>query len=296
MSADADIVRNALENLLHEHVPNADASGIDDIVVSYVSGVLEEVAMDEEEVDSAGMKDVITAYVPDFDAIPEDVVTTWVIGMVNEINEEKKKAKTSKDMTLDTLISSFPVETRKHQNSQSVSETSERSQKLSETSSGSEEQSSTNGDEQDEYSEGLATLLEMFPGTCNLEVQHCLASCGGDLEHATTLILQRQEQGIAIRSNCTKLMPGAKGNKNQVDDKEVRSSILNRYGFVDHDDDAREHRPVAPKWEGKKMVRYRDNKVVSLKGERYTEIKKDEATDMKKTYVHLKPGKQYRFH
>lgn len=297
MSADADIVRNALGNLLHEYAPKADASGIDDIVVSYVSGVLEEVAADEEEVDSAGMKDVITAYVPEFDVIPEDVVTTWVMDMVQGINEEKKKAKIQKDLTLDTLISSFPVETRKPQNSQSVSETSERSQKLSETSSGSEEHSSTNGDEQDEYTEGLATLLEMFPGTCNLEVQHCLASCGGDLEHATTLILQRQEQGIFIRATPNaKLVPGAKGNKNQVDDKEVRSSILNRYGFVDHDDDAREHRPVAPKWEGKKMVRYRDNKVVSLKGERYTEIKKEEGTDMKKTYVHLKPGKQYRFH
>lgn len=48
--------------------------------------------------------------------------------------------------------------------------------------------------------------------------------------------------------------------------------------------------------EGKKMVRYRDNKVVSLKGERYTEIKKDESDDLKKTYVNLKPGRQYRFH
>ncbi|XP_042209639.1 CUE domain-containing protein 2-A-like [Homarus americanus] len=297
MSADADIVRSSLEKLLHDHSPSADTSGIDEIVVSYVSGVLEEVAVDDEEVDSAGMKDVMAAYVPEFDAIPEDAITSWVINMVHVINQEKSKAKAGKDLTLDALISSFPVETRKHCNSQSISETSERSQKLSETSNGSDEQNSTNGDEQDEYSEGLATLLEMFPGTCNLEVQHCLATCGGDLEHATTLILQRQEQGINIKTSTTsKLVPGAKGNKNQIDDKEVRTSILNRYGFVDHDDDAREHRPVAPKWEGKKMVRYRDNKVVSIKGERYTEIKKDESTDMKKTYVHLKPGKQYRFH
>lgn len=35
---------------------------------------------------------------------------------------------------------------------------------------------------------------------------------------------------------------------------------------------------------------------MSLKGERYTEFKKDETAEMKKTYVHLKPGKQYRFH
>lgn len=297
MSADADIVRSSLEKLLREHAPSADASGIDDIVVSYVSGVLEEVAVDGEEVDSAGMKDVMAAYVPEFDAIPEDAITSWVINMVHVINQEKNKGKTGNDLTLDALISSYPVETRKHHNSQSISETSERSQKLSETSNGSDEHNSTNGDEADEYSEGLATLLEMFPGTCNLEVQHCLASCGGDLEHATTLILQRQEQGISIRANTSsKLVPGAKGNKNQIDDKEVRMSILNRYGFVDHDDDAREHRPVAPKWEGKKMVRYRDNKVVSIKGERYTEIKKEETNDMKKTYVHLKPGKQYRFH
>ena len=47
--------------------------------------------------------------------------------------------------------------------------------------------------------------------------------------------------------------------------------------------------------EGKKMVRYLDNKVVSLKGERYTEIKKDDDGEVKKTAV-LKPGKQYRFH
>nr|XP_053627920.1 CUE domain-containing protein 2-like isoform X2 [Cherax quadricarinatus] len=221
----------------------------------------------------------------------EDVIT------LHEMFVYLFSVKSGKDLTLDALISSFPVETRKHCNSQSISETSERSQKLSETSSGSDEQNSTNGDEQNEYTEGLATLLEMFPGTCNLEVQHCLASCGGDLEHATTLILQRQEQGISIKANTnSKLVPGAKGNKSQIDDKEVRTSILNRYGFVDHDDDAREHRPVAPKWEGKKMVRYRDNKVVSIKGERYTEIKKDDSTDMKKTYVHLKPGKQYRFH
>ncbi|XP_037791637.1 CUE domain-containing protein 2-A-like [Penaeus monodon] len=297
MSADSNSVRNDLIKLLHKHVPGADISGIDEIVISYVTGVLEEVAADAEEVDSASMKDVISAYVPAFDAISEDILTEWVLDMVQGINEEKEKAKTACDVTLDNLISSFPVETRKL--SQSKSESSERSQKLSETSNGSEEQDtgSTNGEEHDEYSEGLATLLEMFPGACNLEVQHCLASCGGDLEQATTLILQRQEQGISIKATPgSKLVPGAKGNKKKIDDKEVRISIINRYGFVDHDDDTREHRPVAPKWEGKKMVRYRDNKVVSLKGERYTEFKKDETAEMKKTYVHLKPGKQYRFH
>ena len=48
--------------------------------------------------------------------------------------------------------------------------------------------------------------------------------------------------------------------------------------------------------ESKKMVRYLDSQVVSTKGERFTEIKKKEEDDMKKTYVNLKPAKQYRFH
>lgn len=38
--------------------------------------------------------------------------------------------------------------------------------------------------------------------------------------------------------------------------------------------EVREHRPVAPKAEPKKLVRYRDNKIVSLKGERFTEVSK----------------------
>lgn len=38
-----------------------------------------------------------------------------------------------------------------------------------------------------------------------------------------------------------------KGSK-VVDDKTLRNSIINRYGFVDHEDDHKEHRPVAPKW------------------------------------------------
>lgn len=60
-------------------------------MISYVTGVLEEVAADAEEVDSASMKDVISAYVPAFDVISEDIVTAWVLDMVQGINEEKEK-------------------------------------------------------------------------------------------------------------------------------------------------------------------------------------------------------------
>ena len=46
------------------------------------------------------------------------------------------------------------------------------------------------------------------------------------------------------------------------------------------------------------MVRYRDNQVVSTKGERYTVATKQdhEGEEMKKTYVNIKPLRKYRFH
>lgn len=46
------------------------------------------------------------------------------------------------------------------------------------------------------------------------------------------------------------------------------------------------------------MIRYRDGKVVSVKGEKYTLETKpsDKDDEMKKTYVNLKPLRKYRFH
>ena len=99
----------------------------------------------------------------------------------------------------------------------------------------------------------------------------------------------------------------------------MKKKIIEKYSYIDQDDDQREHRPPPPKdvsflpksleyeetfskffllQQPKKMVRYLDNKVVSVKGERYTEIKEDAdgKEDVKKTYVSLKPARQYRFH
>ena len=49
--------------------------------------------------------------------------------------------------------------------------------------------------------------------------------------------------------------------------------------------------------EGRKLTRYLDNKVVSTKGEKFTEVKNaEEEEQRKKTTVNIKPAKQYRFH
>lgn len=58
---------------------------------------------------------------------------------------------------------------------------------------------------------------------------------------------------------------------------------------MDKDASNREYKPVVPKMEPKKLVRYRDNKIVSLKGERYTEVKRDEEAELKKPKKPLQP-------
>jgi hypothetical protein len=44
------------------------------------------------------------------------------------------------------------------------------------------------------------------------------------------------------------------------------------------------------------MIRYLDNQVVNTKGQKFTEIKKDDGEEMKKTFINLKPARKYRFH
>ena len=48
--------------------------------------------------------------------------------------------------------------------------------------------------------------------------------------------------------------------------------------------------------EPKKLVRYLDSQVVNTKGQKFTEIKKDDTEEMKKTFINLKPARKYRFH
>jgi len=81
-------------------------------------------------------------------------------------------------------------------------------------------------------------------------------------------------------------------NKARLNDEELKSRIIARYSYVDRDDDCREHRPVAPKTEPKKLVRYLDNKIVSVKGERYTEVRRggeDEDNEGGRKRGHCRP-------
>lgn len=48
-------------------------------------------------------------------------------------------------------------------------------------------------------------------------------------------------------TSASVLQMGTHTHKLVVDDQELKNRIIQRYSFVDKDDDVREHRPVAPK-------------------------------------------------
>lgn len=66
-------------------------------------------------------------------------------------------------------------------------------------------------------------------------------------------------------------------------------SVFFRYSYVDRAAANKEYRPLEPKNEPKKLIRYRDNKIVSLKGERYTEVRKDDECDLRKSKKAISP-------
>lgn len=120
-------------------------------------------------------------------------------------------------------------------------------------------------------------LQEMFPESSALEIKHCIAIANGDIDQAIQMILDREEKGESLTGSLTSNHP-----KPKVDDNELKNRIISRYSYVDRSTENKEYKPVVPKIEPKKMIRYRDNKIVSLRGERYTEVHKGEEVELRK--------------
>lgn len=141
-------------------------------------------------------------------------------------------------------------------------------------------------------------------------MKHCIAIAKGDIDSATQILLHRQETGQSLTDKSLSIS----GRKSiVVDDAELKNRIIERwiaiwiefsrqhldlnryflfirrYSYVDKNAAQREYKPMVPKFEPKKLVRYRDNKIVSLKGERYTEVKRDEEAELKKPKKQLQP-------
>ncbi|KAK2565081.1 CUE domain-containing protein 2 [Acropora cervicornis] len=153
----------------------------------------------------------------------------------------------------------------------------------------------------------VSVLLEMFPEACSLEIEQCLNDANGNTEAAVHLMLLKNGESCDDEGQESKLkiidwspkvrLPSANNLEERKADREsFKEQMMARYGYVDIRQDEITHQPRLNKQDNKKPLRYRDNQVVSTKGERFSLVKKQESEDMKKTYVNIKPARKYRFH
>ncbi|XP_051837271.1 CUE domain-containing protein 2 isoform X2 [Antechinus flavipes] len=269
------IIRDTLISFAQTHVPDADLSGLDEVVFSYITGVLEDLGSpgaSDENFDMEAFAEMMDAYVPGFAKIPSGTVCEMMFDLSGRLSDARNKEHLQS-------LEEGTQEIRKSQahTSPPVLGEGTKAEEMSET---------------DELQAGIQLLLEMFP-TCTVgRAERALAMARGDLEEAVHIMVEEKAEPQAFGSNSkdTSRLQGVPKKE------EVKSFILQKYMMVDSEEDQKTHRPVAPKEAPKKLIRYIDNQVVSTKGERYKDIRKPEPEGMKSTYISLKPARKYKFH
>ncbi|XP_055485935.1 CUE domain-containing protein 2 isoform X1 [Psammomys obesus] len=270
------IVSSALLTFVQTHLPEADLSGLDEVIFSYVLGVLEDLGPSgpsEENFDMEAFTEMMEAYVPGFAHIPRGVIGDMMQKLSMQLSDARNKGQ----------VPIFP-------------ETPRQPEKLKEetrspAATGNTQDKAAAAEE--ELLPGVDVLLEVFP-TCSVEqAQWVLAKARGDLEEAVQMLVEGKQEGPPGWDGSNQDLP-RRLRSPQKD--ELKSFILQKYMMVDSAEDQKIHRPMAPKEAPKKLIRYIDNQVVSTKGERFKDVRNPEAEEMKATYINLKPARKYRFH
>lgn len=297
-----ELVRESLLSFIQKRMPTAQLS-VDEIVLNYCVSILEELGenQDHDEFDVEGFCEMMQAFVQEFETIPQVEVATWMFELEarlrelrNQVNSDDHKYELLSSLLTPLAIDKSKQTSRTPRSSESSlpgSETTpaKRVYLLSETSDGSSDGSS-NGDCQSVYDEAVFILQELFPMASLPEIQHCVSVGDGDPGVSAQLLIDRQEAGLSILASTAVIQAGLR--QKPVNDDELKSRIIAKYSYVDRDAEHREHHPIQPKPEPKKLVRYRDNKIVSLKGERFTEVKREDMEEPKKPVVSVKPQRK----
>ncbi|KAM9364338.1 CUE domain-containing protein 2 [Pholidichthys leucotaenia] len=278
------IIHNALHEFIQTYIPDADLSTLDDVLLSYITGVLEDLGSQqsvEENFDVEVFAEMLEAYIPGFAEIDSVKVCEMMFSLASKLasartsagkeNGEPKVRPEEISLKLSTLASEPPPGEAQCLTANTEGATA----KLPESEWEAQEQH----------------LLEMFPKCSLTEARSALSIAKGDMEEAVRLIIEGD-----VQLSPTPLNANQGKSISSLADQKLKESILEKYMLVDREEDNKTHRPVAPKDAPKKLVRYHGNQVVTTKGERYQLVKKNETEDMKKTYVNLKPARKYRFH
>lgn len=325
---EADVERELKQFLKHQ-VSSEALCSIDEIVLGYITNVLEQLREDEQfDVDE--FAEIMAAYIPGFDSLTKEEVCSWMLGLAEKLVyirrssdvAEVKEGKVSSESKDVGVLPSSSAEGRHHVGEESdrvLSLQQAKQVRSSSNTTASPDVISTYREMKDdcvnsnkmenaeERGDEVSVLLEMFPEACSLEIEQCLHDANGNTEAAVHLMLLKngescddegQESNLKIVDWSPKVrLPSANNLEERKADREsFKEQMMARYGYVDIRQDEITHQPRLNKQENKKPLRYRDNQVVSTKGERFSLVKKQESEDMKKTYVNIKPARKYRFH
>uniref|UniRef100_A0A8C1FEZ6 CUE domain containing 2 n=1 Tax=Cyprinus carpio carpio TaxID=630221 RepID=A0A8C1FEZ6_CYPCA len=262
------IIHDALYDFILSYIPHADLSTLDDVILSYITGVLEDLGSQEsveENFDVEVFVEMLEAYIPGFSEIDSVKVCEMMFNLAS-------KLASARDPESPSLTHGGSREKTYNLTLQAEGATAQ----VSESSWDTQEQH----------------LLEMFPKCSVSEARSALSIAKGDMEEAVRLIIEGD-----VQLKCPMSLDANQGKTVSAEvDQKLKASILEKYMLVDSEEDKKVHRPVTPKDAPKKLVRYHGSQVVTTKGERYHLVKKEEPDDMKKTYVSLKPARKYRFH
>ncbi|KAJ8314596.1 hypothetical protein KUTeg_006746 [Tegillarca granosa] len=288
------LIKTSILKFLSKHDLEANVELIDDVILSYIISILEDLGDDtnaEENIDVDQFVEMMDAYISGFATIDSVKVVEWMFELASMLSV-KVTDEDNNDSNETRITNGLTSLTLQEENKCNMNSSEE----------GEEENGNNDSGNSEECDKIVESLLEMFPTLCTMEIAHCLSLSNGDPEEAVQLILHRQETGDSIKPSPTKGSEAKEKTRNKykqaavLDEKDIKDKVLARYSYVDEKADEKTYIPKEPKQQPKKMIRYLDGKIVSTKGERYTELKKEDTEEMKKTYINLKPAKKYRFH
>lgn len=237
MEKQRDIIRSSLSDFVTSNIGCTDLSVVDDIVLTYVTSILEEVS-DDPGFDVDGFVEMMTAYFPDFSGISTATICSWIFQLDAELTALKKaqadrngataiRSLSLSDMLPEPAIASSPTSAAAASPVAAATAGAHggqrRTQHLSETSDGGSTDSSSSCCT-DFFTEECDKLQEMFPNSSYLEVKHCVGIANGELDRATQMLLDRQDAGQSLTCPV-----GPHAPKNQViGEGELKSRIIIR--------------------------------------------------------------------
>ncbi|XP_014671203.1 PREDICTED: CUE domain-containing protein 2-like [Priapulus caudatus] len=313
--SEESLIKKELQLFLRQNIPLALLGTIDDIILNYIVCVLESLGSSsnsgEESFDVDQFVEMLDAHFSGFAAVESEAVCKWVYSLATKLSEQRQQStdggtrtRNTSETSVTSLEDMFGVGTPSSLpaplSHRTISTSSDKENHDCEKSQDSHSAAGASAGSSWTH-EHVHLLMEMFPSAGEINVNRCLSVAAGDVEAAAQLLLCQPEDGSSSVSHGSL----SKVHKHSVKkhdvcgmgtDKQLRNLIIEKYAYVDQAEDHREHHPPPPKYESKKMIRYREGQVVSMKGERFTEIKQATDERMKKTFVSLKPARQYRFH